>query len=143
MAVNPYNRETLKRFRQMGRHYWKVEIWNPYAKNSGGFPGVRQDCFGFIDYIIIDPIDGVVAVQITSPSSWSEHKKKILRNDYAARWVNFCKIELWTWRQLVKKGLTKAGKKRKGKVWTPRTETITIDMFTEGTKYQTVPTDNS
>jgi hypothetical protein len=112
----------------MGRYYWKVEFWNQYAKNSAGIPGVRQDCFGFIDYLCIDPIDGVVAVQVTAPSGWSEHKARILRNVYAARWVGFDKIELWTWRKLLKK---RGGKAR---VWTPRIETITIDMFNEAAK---------
>ena len=118
----PYNRLTTTELRKMGRHYWKVEVWNQYAENGRG---IMQDCFGFIDYLVIDPNNGVIAVQSTSAACRAEHRRKILRNVYAQRWVNFSKIEMWTWR----KSPQVRGSKRL--VWKPTVEEITLDMFKE------------
>ena len=74
--MSKYTNKTLAEFRAMGRYYDRGERWNPYG-NEGR--GIREDMFGFIDYIALDPIDGIVAVQICNPSSWTEHKKKSYR----------------------------------------------------------------
>ena len=118
MKRTNYNIKTTSELRRMGRYYWKVEFWNKYADRM-------IDCFNFIDYLVIDPIDGIIAVQSTGPSGHAEHKNKILRNDYAKRWINFAKIELWSHRRLLVK---RGGKARK---WTPRIEKITKEMFVE------------
>jgi hypothetical protein len=117
---------TMKKLREAGRHYWKVEHWNPYAKNAHGSLGIRQqDAFGFIDIIAIDAIEGIVAIQVTSASGHSEHRKKILRNVYAQRWVSFCKIELWSWRKSPKV------RGQKLLIWKPKVEVITLEDFKE------------
>lgn len=114
----PYTRKTLEAFRKAGRHAWKVEWWNPYGMR-------RVDTFGFIDILVIDPFEGIVAVQVCSATGHAEHRRKILRNDYAARWVNFAKIELWSWRY---KKLKRGGVAVK---IVPRTEVITKEMFAD------------
>ena len=90
--------------------------------------GLKNDAFGFMDILAIDPVEGVIAVQSTGPSGHSEHKLKILRNDYALRWAHFNKIELISW----KKKPQKEGSKRL--VWMPRMEVITLEMFIEFAK---------
>lgn len=120
MAGTPYTQKTLKAMRERGRYVWKVEHWNPYAR---GGQGVREDCFGFMDILAIDSNEGIIAVQSTGPSGHSDHKKKILRNDYALRWVHHAKIELWSWRKLLVK---RGGKLR---TWQPRCEVLTLEIF--------------
>lgn len=95
--------------------------------------GEKKDMFGFVDYVVISPFDGVMAVQLTSASGRAEHRRKILRNDNAARWVNFDKIWLWTWR---KSPQVRGGKR---KVWKLTEEEITLDMFKEAAKCQCQP----
>jgi len=124
----PYTQMTLKAMRERGRYVWKVEFWNQYARRPGGELGIRQDCFGFIDLLVIDPTEGIIAVQSTSGSCHSEHRKKILRNDYALRWAHFNKIELWSW----KNKLGNVSVSAKG--WEPRIEPITLNMFVEFTQ---------
>ena len=119
--ARPYTQWTLKYCRELGRYVWKVEYWNIYAKR-------RIDAFNFIDILVIDPIDGIVAVQSCGPSGHSEHRKKILHNDYAARWIMFAKIEIISWRKLLAK---RGGKK---KIWTPRIEVLTKQDFVESAK---------
>jgi len=114
----PYITKTLEAFRKAGRHAWKVEWWNPYGMR-------RVDTFGFIDILVIDPFEGIVAVQVCSATGHAEHRRKILRNDYAARWVNFAKIELWSWRY---KKIKRGGVAVK---IIPRTEVITKEMFAD------------
>jgi hypothetical protein len=66
--------------------------------------GEKKDMFGFVDYVVISPFDGIMAVQLTSASGCVEHRRKILRNDNAVRSVNFDKIWLWTWRKVKGRG---------------------------------------
>lgn len=155
MKRRPYTSWTMKYCREMGRYVWPVERINPWqiiaernllrilrdavlesnpdilvmakdAKEKEFYgAGLKEDCFGFMDILAIDPIEGPIAIQSTGPSGHSAHRKTILQNDYAARWVNFEKIELISWRKLVKE----KGKKRK--IWTPRIEILTKEMFIE------------
>lgn len=114
-----YTQKTLRECRMRGRICDKTERWNAYA---GPF-GKREDLFGFIDLIALDP-EGIIAIQSTGPSGHNDHKKKILHNEWALEWLR-CggKIELWSWRKLLVKC---GGKERR---WYPRIEPITIEMF--------------
>jgi hypothetical protein len=118
----------------LGRCFWKTEQWNSYAH-------IRQDLFGFADAISlgisyigiqqgIETENRIIAIQCTGPSGYAEHRKKIIDNVYAKRWLE-CGglIELWGWRQLVDKGKSKSGKRRKTKHWWPRIELITLADF--------------
>lgn len=115
---NPsYTQMTLNYLRDQGRCVDICEKYNHFSKK-------RIDLFGFIDIISLDPIKGVVAVQSTGPSGHSDHKKKILSCEFSLTWLE-CggKIELISWRKLLKK---RGGKQR---IWVPRVEEITLEMF--------------
>lgn len=95
-GLSPTQR-TMKYLREQGRIVGKVETFNPYA---GQF-GQRNDLFGFIDLICIDPVDGIVAVQ-SFGQAWSEHVKKMQeeRNEDMYEWLKHAKLELIGWRKL-------------------------------------------
>jgi len=130
MAVSKklsYTQRTLRECRARGYICDKAEKFNAYA---GPF-GRREDLFGFIDIIILDPQKGIVAIQSTGPSGHAQHRKAILENEFALEWLK-CggKIEIWSWRKLLKH---KGGKLR---LWIPRIEPITANMFgKEDTKF--------
>ena len=107
---------TRAKCKEMGRVTWKTEVWNPYAH-------IRQDLFGFIDALALGD-NNIIAIQSTGPSGHSEHKRKILNNEYAKRWLR-CGgvIELWSFRKLKVKRCKKASR------WTPRVEQITLADF--------------
>lgn len=107
---------TKQKCKEMGRDFWKTEVWNPFAH-------VRQDLFGFADAVCLAP-QGIIAIQCTGPSGFNEHKDKILASDYARKWLR-CGgfVELWGWRQLLKK---RGGKAKK---WEARIEQITLADF--------------
>lgn len=118
---------TLAELRKRGYHAGVVERWLQYA---GSF-GKRQDLFNIIDIIATSPTEtlGVQACGADVPA----HIKK-LTIEQAQECYDWIinpdrRLEIWGWRQLTKKGLTKSGTKRKGKVWTPRiVEVILSDL---------------
>lgn len=87
--------------------------------------GEKKDLFGFMDFLVIDPNVGAIAIQVTGQSGHARHRKEILRNVNAQRWINFHPIELWSYRKLKKK---RGGKQ---KIWKSRVENLTMDMFIE------------
>ena len=120
-----YTQRTLRECRARGLICDKAEKFNAYA---GPF-GRREDLFGFIDIVILDPQRGIVAIQSTGPHGHSQHRRAILENEFAYEWLK-CggKIELISW--------SKKLKHRKGKlrIWMPRIEPITTDMFERSRK---------
>lgn len=115
-----YTQLTLRDCRERGYICDKAEKFNAYA---GPF-GRREDLFGFIDIIYLDPLKGIVAIQSTGPSGHSSHRKAILENPNALEWLKVGgKIELWSWRKILKK---RGGKLR---IWSPRIEDITLETF--------------
>lgn len=148
-GLSPTQR-TLRALREQGRIAAITEKWNPWAGPlkkdrdgnlvDGSRVGVRQDLFGFVDVLTLDPARGFVAVQACSGNPRS-HIRKICgesprsgdvgedhRQDEiyeAARaWLiagGF--IEVWCWRKvLVKRG-------GKAKVWAPRVTEITAALL--------------
>ncbi len=113
-----YTQMTLHRLRDMGCAVEKVEKFNAYA---GPF-GRREDAFGFLDIIALSPGRGIVGIQSTGPSGHSEHRRKILTNEFAPLWLE-CGgiIELWSWRKLLVRTGGKAMR------WQPRIEVITLE----------------
>ena len=104
--------------RAAGWDAWKLEYWNQWGH-------ILVDAFNFIDVLAVTD-DDIVAIQITGPSGHAAHKRKILGNQYAARWVRTGnRIQLRSWRKLV----IKRGKKARR--WTERIEDITPQMFEE------------
>jgi hypothetical protein len=110
----------MRALREMGRVCGIVEKFNPYA----GPHGIRQDLFGFIDIIALDPERGVVAIQSTG-QDFSGHYKKLTqeRNENVHEWLKTpgATLELWGWR--------KVKVKRGGKAvrWKPRIQEIKLE----------------
>jgi len=115
-GLSPTQR-TLRELRNQGRICGIVERFNQYA----GPHGIRQDLFGFIDIIALDPERGIIGVQ-SCGQAFAEHYRKITeeRNQECFEWLR-CggKVELWGWRKLkIKRG----GKAMR---WQPRVQEIT------------------
>ena len=116
-GISPTQR-TLKAMREQGRICGIVERFNQHV---GPF-GIRQDLFGFIDIIVIDPVDGIIAIQSCN-ASFAPHIKKLTeeRNEAVYEWLKHAKCELWAWRKIkVKRG----GNAMR---WAPRIADITLD----------------
>lgn len=126
-GLSPTQR-TLKSLREKGLKSAIVEKFNRFV----GKCGIRQDLFGIIDIISLDPNTGVIGVQSTG-QDFSGHKKKLLedRSKECRDWLSVpgTSLELWGWR--------KVKLKRGGKAirWKPRVAHITLEndnlVFTE------------
>lgn len=115
---------TLKELKKQGRICAIVEKWNPHV----GPPGIRQDLFGIIDIIALDPERGVVGVQSTG-QDFAGHNRKLMISKASAciAWLRTpgTMLELWGWRKVkVKRG-------GKAKIWAPRVRTYTLGDFTD------------
>lgn len=108
---------TLRAMREQGRLCGIVERFNAHV----GPYGIRQDLFGFIDIIAIDPVHGIVAVQ-SCGQSFGDHVKKLKeeRNEAVFEWCKHAHCELWGWRKVK---LHRGGKVMR---WAPRIADITI-----------------
>jgi len=99
-----------------------VEKWNAFV----GPHGIRQDLFGIIDVIALDPERGVVGVQ-SCGQSFNQHLDKLLneRTQECIDWLSTPGTSLWLY------GWRKISKKRGGKqkVWRPRIMEITMEYF--------------
>lgn len=105
----------------MGRRCGIVERFNAHV----GPAGVRQDLFGIIDVIALDPETGVVGIQCCAGSGFSAHKKKICEENAQATkdWLETpgTSLEIWAWRKVKK---VRGGK---AMIWQPRIETISLE----------------
>lgn len=118
-GLSPTQR-TLRALRDQGMVCGIVERFNPYA----GLHGLRQDLFGCIDIIALDPQRGVLGIQ-SCGQAFSEHKRKLLEERYqeVTDWLATpgTVLELWGWR--------KVKMKRGGKAmrWKPRLARLTLE----------------
>lgn len=72
-----------------------VEKWNMHAK-------IRQDLFGFIDIVAMR--SDIIGVQATTMAHNADHLDKIIAEPRARLWLLAGgRIQLWSWRKLVKK----------------------------------------
>jgi len=115
---------TLRALRDRGMVCAIVEKFNAYA---GPF-GRREDLFGIIDILALDPERGVVGIQ-SCTTAFAEHKRKLLEDKYQEThdWLSTpgTSLELWGWRKkLVKRG-------GKAVRWEPRVEEITIETHVQ------------
>jgi hypothetical protein len=110
---------TIRELKNNGRVCAIVEKWNPHV---GKF-GIRQDLFGIIDIIALDPERGVVGVQCCS-GGFAAHYRKITEEmvQETMDWLQTpgTVLEIWCWRKLKK---IRGGK---AMVWRPRIATITL-----------------
>ncbi len=113
---------TLRELRQQGRRCAIVEKWNQHV----GPRGVRQDLFGILDIVSLDPERGVVGVQ-SCGNSFSAHFHKLTedRADECIDWLRTpgTVLELWAWRRVK---LKRGGKAMR---WQPRVREITLEDF--------------
>lgn len=113
---------TLREQRNLGRRCQIVEKFNPHV----GPHGIRQDLFGIIDVLSLDPEHGFVGVQSTG-SAFSQHFRKLTedRAQECLDWMNAGgRLELWGWRKI------KAKRGGKAKIWRPRIHIFTEQDFT-------------
>lgn len=112
---------TIRELKNNGRKCAIVEKWNPHV----GPHGIRQDLFGIIDVIALDPEQGVVGIQCCAGSGFSSHLKKITeeRAQDTLDWLQTpgTALELWGWRKIKK---VRGGK---AEVWRPRVQRITAE----------------
>ena len=122
MAGFSPTQRTLKAMREQGRICGIVERFQQY----GGSFGVRQDLFGFIDIIVIDPVQGIVAVQ-SCGMDFAGHVKKLTeeRNEACYEWLKFSPCELWSWRKVK---LKRGGKAMR---WRPRIADLRLNENNE------------
>ena len=109
---------TIKALKDMGRICGIVERFNAHV----GPHGIRQDLFGFIDIIAIDPDCGIVAVQ-SCGQDWTGHVQKLTgeRNEAVYEWLRHAPCELWSWRKVK---LKRGGKAMR---WKPRIGDLRLD----------------
>ena|SRR3990167_11245130 len=118
-STSPTSR-TLRTLKQQGTICGVVERFNAFA---GPF-GIRQDLFGFIDLIALDPERGIIGVQCCAGGGHATHRTKILENEIAPEWLETGgKIEIWSWS---KRKLKRGGKAMR---WIPRVEEITLKDY--------------
>ena len=113
---------TLRALRDQGRVCAIVERYNQYA---GPF-GRREDLFGIIDIIALDPKHGVVGIQACG-ADFAAHVRKIIEEKHQETydWLSTpgTSLELWGWTK--KKVRLQDGKFGKAMRWTPRVRSIT------------------
>ena len=107
---------TIKYLKDNGCLCGIVEKFNAYA----GPHGIRQDLFGFIDIIAIDPAQGIVGVQ-SCGQDFSGHINKMLgeRNENMFEWLRHAKVLLIGWRKVKLKrgGVAERWKPRLAEFW--------------------------
>ena len=124
-GLSPTQR-SLRVLKQQGRVCGIVERWNQFA----GPHGLRNDLFGIIDIIALDPERGVIGIQ-SCGTAFSQHVKKFQeeRVQECIDWLSTpgTRLELWAWRKV--KSKLKGGGFGKGYVWEPKVREFTLEDF--------------
>lgn len=111
---------TIRELKNQGRRCGIVERFNARV----GPHGIRQDLFGIIDIIALDPERGVIGIQ-SCGNSFAAHFRKITEEhaQETKDWLETpgAKLELWAWRKV------KRVRGGKAMVWEPRMEEITLE----------------
>jgi len=122
MAGLSNTQRTLRALRARGLVAAIVERWNQYA----GPHGIRQDLFGIIDVLALDPERGVIGIQ-SCGTAFNQHMQKLTveKAQETSDWLSTpgTSLELWGWRKVK---LKRGGKAER---WTPRVVQITLDMI--------------
>lgn len=111
---------TIRELKNNGRKCAIVQRWNPHV----GPHGVRQDLFGIIDVLALDPQRGVIGVQCCG-GDFAAHWHKMIEGmrQETLDWLQTpgTALEIWSWRKVkVKRG-------GKAMVWRPRIKQIILD----------------
>ena len=123
-GLSPVQR-TMNSLRGIGSICAVVEHFNPY---SGKF-GIRQDLFGIIDILVLDPERGVIGIQVCG-SSYAQHYRKLTIDNIqdTINWLSTpgTKLEIWAWRKIkIKRGM-------KAMRWAPRVKELKLAEILEG-----------
>lgn len=118
---------TIRELKNQGRRCAIVEKFNRFGggiRPDGSRTGVRQDLFGIIDVLALDPERGVIGVQCCG-SDFAGHIRKILveKAQETLDWLQTpgTVLEIWGWRKIkVKRG-------GKAMVWSPRIREIVVE----------------
>lgn len=90
MIASPTQR-TLLHLRRHGALAATVERWNPHVLRPGGGRGIRQDLFGFLDIIAVEPGKvGVSGFQVSRTDDMATREAKIRDAKHwpkAQRWL--------------------------------------------------------
>ena len=101
---------TRKHLKALGLESAITERWNPFA-------GIRQDLFGFIDLLALDPTVGIIGIQTTTAHNAAARRAKIEGLETLEPWIESGGIvEVWAWGQ--------RGSRGKRKLWTLRRERL-------------------
>lgn len=115
---------SMKYLKTLGLKCTVAEKFNPHV----GQYGIRQDMFGFIDIIALDPSRGIIGVQACGGGEIKAHERKIFDNeevlDNVIDWLEAGGLlEFHGWRKLkVKRG----GKAMR---WVPKIIEYKLDDF--------------
>lgn len=113
---------TIRELKNNGRVCAVVEKWNPHV----GPHGIRQDLFGIIDVLALDPERGVVGVQCCG-GGLAAHFRKITeeRAQETIDWLQTpgTALEIWAWRKV------KAKPGGVAMVWRPKIQVVTLKDF--------------
>ena len=127
MADSPTTR-TMGELRKLGCICAKVEHFNPYggARINGKPVGIRQDLFGIVDILVLDPERGFLGIQACSQSSASHLRK--MREDRTQECIDWLQtpggvLEVWCWRKVK---LKRGGKAER---WQPKVTELTLNEF--------------
>lgn len=119
-GLSPVQR-TMQALRGQGIVCAVVEKFNQHA---GPF-GIRQDLFGIVDVLALDPARGFLGVQVCG-TDFQPHVNKLRTEGLQAclDWLNTPggHLELWGWRKI--KARKQDGTKGKAEVWAPRIQVI-------------------
>ena len=118
-GLSPVQR-TIRELKNQGRKCGIVQRWNAYV----GPHGARQDLFGILDIIALDPERGVIGIQCTG-IDFANHLRKLTEEKAqdSLDWLQTpgTSLELWAWRKV---------KRQRGgiaRVWRPRIQEIKIE----------------
>lgn len=129
---------TMRELRVRGDICTVVEKFNPHV----GPHGIRQDLFGIVDVLVLDPERGFVGIQCCG-QAFSAHWKKLTEDqtciDACIHWLQTPggHLEIWSWRKVK---LQRGGKAER---WQPRIVPITLETFAATHEGGTEGTDHS
>jgi hypothetical protein len=121
---------TMRHLRGQGCICAVVEKWNAFAgpvKPDGTRIGQRNDLFGIVDVLVLDPQRGFVGVQCCARTGYSNHFRK-LTEDCSQACIDWLttpggKLEIWAW------GKVKIVRGGKAERWEFKIRELTLDDF--------------
>ena len=122
-GLSPAQR-TMRALRDKGGICAMVEHYNPHV----GEHGIRQDLFGIIDVLVLDPSD-TLGIQCCG-TDFKAHVEKLTveKAQESLDWLSspHRKLQIWGWRKVK---LKRGGKAER---WSPRIMYVTIEDITGG-----------